>query len=98
MKRFFKFLGRTIILWLGCYVLSIIVIGFFPTQISTCNQLFTGLFYRVSAWAPFMSTVMGYLETVWNWIHKFLPYFGSTCGVLIVLTLVKWACKIRVKK
>jgi len=83
---------------MGCYILSIIITGFFPTQISTCNQLFTGLFYRISSWAPFVATILGNVEIAWNWILQFLPFFGGMWGVLITLLLIKWACKIRVKK
>ncbi len=93
MKRFFKFLGRTLILWVGCYFLGMIFIGFFPTQTSTCNQLFTACYHRVSSWAPFIGTILENLEIAWNWVHGFLPHFGTMLGTLIAMSMFRWACR-----
>lgn len=90
MKRFFRILGRKLLVCMGCYIVGIFLLGFFPTQITTCCQLLTSCHYRICSWAPFIGTILWNVEAVWNWIHQFLPHFGIMCGVLIFFSMIKW--------
>ena len=86
MKNTLKSVGHWLIRFFGCYILAVVVMGFFPQQINQTSAFFSAMFGRIAGWAPFMGTFIGWLMTGWNWLTSALPFLGIT----LILLLVRW--------
>jgi hypothetical protein len=93
MKKFLKSVGRILITLIGCYLVGVILMGFFPSQIATAGQLLMGCWSRISNWAPFVGTVCGYIASAWNWLLTILPHFGVMMGVLTTALFFRFVFK-----